>query len=135
MKYVKFSFSVLFTVLAAKTALSDYVDNYGAWKMLNQIQKHSYATGLFDAITNEPIPYASPDVENSVRAKNEGLKNCALAQNLTSAMLSEIIEESYRLSTAAWANKPVIQLHNGLLPLCKPYINFQRKMKGLLEHQ
>lgn len=115
---------MLALLLPFDAAIAGYVNNYADWKSLNQIQKESYAMGIFDTYT---IFYSQSDADT---AHKTGTVTCFREKSIDSRLVSELISKGYDNPTT-WGDPPAATFVKGVLGMCRQEINASRRAKGL----
>lgn len=109
------------------TSHAGFIDNYSLWRGYSERDQMSYLIGALDS-WSQPT---GPEDEAWRVARRTGVSNCMLEQNITVAMLLEIVNGHYKDFKADWRISPSSVLVEELQGICLLEINKARKAGGL----
>lgn len=112
---------------AASPANAGFKNNYSQWREADRYGQYMYVQGLFDAVTG----FAATDDAPWVKAKRNGVIECATGLGLDAAMIAEALTKHYVDHVDDWSYPPVLVFDVVVQSICLNQINSERLRLGL----
>jgi hypothetical protein len=121
------SVAALTILLTTSSAASvTFVENYGRWRQLDNIQKATYVVALWDMLSGLATD------SKTMAAVRDGLKECGNATAIDAGMLVTAVDDYYANNKKHWDQPVFAVFHDAIVHgPCKSYVNERRAKGGL----
>ncbi|KAB1086511.1 hypothetical protein F4V91_08770 [Neorhizobium galegae] len=121
------SLLAVFVSLAVPTgADAMFVANYASWKKMPPALQEGYLIGVMDGWTRTSTRGEQP----WMKAQRTGINKCMREQEISSAMLVNLVNSHYSAHTADWRVPPAIVVKDVIMGTCLADVNSEREKAG-----